>query len=590
VSTDDGRIGGRYELVRRIARGGGGTVWRARDVILGREVAVKEIHVPDELSPVERERARRRVLVEARAAARLDHPGAVVVHDVLDDGDDLLHLVMELVEAPTLRERVDRDGPLVEPAAAAIGRDLLDVLAVAHERGIVHRDVKPSNIFVLDDGGVKLADFGIAALTGETSLTRTGTALGSPSYLAPEQAQGETAAPPADLWGVGASLYFAVEGEPPFDRGNALATVQAVVHEDPRPFRRATSIAPLLRSLLDKSADRRPDLAEARGRLVALAGTGIDADTASPEPQAERTVALEPVPVRPEPDTPVRPEPDTPVHPEPDTPVHPEPDTPVHPEPERHTEPEPGPRRRVPLTLLAVLALAAIAGLGVLAAVTGGDGADDELTAEAPEEDPAEDAADPPGDDASGEGTTGEDDAEPAPEDDADASGGTDDAADDGDADAGGPTDIPEADVPDDWQVVEGETYRVAIPPGWEERSAAGNLTDYVDPSTGAYLRVDWTDDPAPDPVADWEENEAGFAARQDDYERVRLEPATYRGEDAALWEYAYADGGADLRALNLNLLAGDRAYALNLQSPAGDWEDVGALFPAIAGGFDPDG
>jgi eukaryotic-like serine/threonine-protein kinase len=550
TTADQGRLGGRYELVHRIARGGGGTVWRARDTALDRTVAVKEIRVPDELADDERHRARQRVLHEARAAARLDHPGAVVVHDVLDGGDRL-HLVMELVEAPTLRERVERDGPLPEGEAAAIGLELVDVIGAAHERGIVHRDIKPSNIFVLDSGAVKLADFGIAALSGESSLTRTGTALGSPSYLAPEQAQGDDAAPPADLWGLGASLYYAIEGEPPFERGNAVATVHAVVHDDPRPFRLASRTVPLLQRLLDKQADARPTLAATRHQLTELTGTSTAPAT------TERL-------------------------------------TPLPPPMAAAPEPDPAPDavragRRRPLALVGGLAIIAVLGLAALVMATGPDDVDDDVTAEAPdaERDEAE-GTDPPGDgDATGpaeEDAAVDDPDAPtaAPED--DATGPTDDDQ------ATGPAEIPESEVPEGWQVVEGETYRVAIPPGWQERSAAGNLTDYVDPDTGAYLRVDWTDDPAADPVADWEANERGFAERQDDYERIRLEPAVYRGEDAALWEYTYRDGGADLHALNLNVLAGERAYALNLQAPADAWDDVGGLFPSVAGGFEPDG
>jgi eukaryotic-like serine/threonine-protein kinase len=557
TSTEDGRIAGRYELVTRIARGGGGTVWRARDTTLGRTVAVKEIRVPDELSPDERQRARRRVLYEARAAARLDHPGAVVVHDVLD-GDDRLHLVMELVDAPTLRERVERDGPLPDEDAAAVGLELLDVIATAHERGIVHRDIKPSNIFVLDGGGVKLADFGIAALTGESSLTRTGTALGSPSYLAPEQAQGETAAPPADLWGLGASLYYAVEGVPPFDRGNAVATVHAVVHDEPRSVRRASTIAPLLHGLLAKRPDHRPSLEEVREQLEAAAG--VDPPAAAP---AEAPADTAPLPAV--------------AAPAPTPTGTSDPPAATRGEDDR-------PRRRVSPALLGVLAIAALVGLASLVLLTDGREDADEEVAEAP----ADDGATTPPEDDPGGPEDAPDDAAEGPDDGGDApEPGEDDGADEG---GDGPTEIPEADVPDGWQVVEGETYRVAVPAGWEVRDGPGNLTDHVDPATGAYLRVDWTDDPAADPVADWEANERGFAERQDAYERVRLEPATYRGEDAALWEYTYRDGGADLHALNLNVLAGDRAYALNLQAPAEDWDEVAALFPAIAGGFDPDG
>jgi eukaryotic-like serine/threonine-protein kinase len=206
---------------------------------------------------------------------------------------------------------------------------------------------------------------------------------------------------------------------------------------------------------------------------------------------------------------------------------------------------------------------------------TDGDPAEED----APEEEPPEDAeapATPPEEGAPQEGDDPVDGGDPAADDPADAGGGR--------------LEIPESDVPDGWQLVEGETYRVAVPATWRERDGAGNLTDYVDPASGAYLRVDWTDDPAADPVADWEANEAGFAERQSDYQRIRLEPATYRGEDAALWEYTYSSGGAALHAVNLNLLSGERAYALNLQAPAGDWEEVGGLFPAIAGGFEPAG
>jgi eukaryotic-like serine/threonine-protein kinase len=587
-TTGDGRIGGRYELVDRIARGGGGTVWRAEDTVLGRTVAVKAIEIPDELSDEERRRARTRVLQEARAAARLDHPSAVVVHDVLDD-EDRLHLVMELVQAPTLRQRVARDGPLPEVEVATIGLGLTDVLAVAHLRGIVHRDVKPSNIFVLEDGGVKLADFGIAAMAGEASLTRTGTALGSPSYLAPEQAQGHAASPAADAWGLGASLYYAVEGEPPFDRGSAIATVHAVVHEPARPFQRADRTQPLLGSLLAKRPEDRPALPVIEDRLRSLVD---DASAPAAPPPVMPAPTEELVLDDPPPEPPAaqpRPADDT------------EPAAAASP-----ADPDDEQRRRRAFAVLGTLAVAALLLVAAIAVFDGPDAADDPLTAEAPEREAA--------DDGDGEQAAGDEDASDEPEDGDPDGGGSEDDADtdgaetgaDGDGDGGeeagdesssepattadGDTVIPEADVPDGWQVVEGATYRVAVPEGWQVRDGAGNLTDYVDPDSGAYLRVDWTDDPAGDPVADWEANEAGFAQRQDDYQRIRLEPATFRGEDAALWEYTYTSGGASLHAVNLNLLAGERAYALNLQSPAGDWDDVGALFPAIAGGFAPAG
>jgi eukaryotic-like serine/threonine-protein kinase len=467
------------------------------------------------------------------------------------------------------------------------------VLAHAHERGIVHRDVKPSNIFVLEDGSVKLADFGIAALTGETSLTRTGTALGSPSYLAPEQAQGRAASPAADLGARRVSLYYAVEGEPPpFDRGNAIATVNAVVHEPARAFR------PLLGSLLTKEPGDRPSLSETEHALEALTLPAATPPAATSPAPTER---MEPL------DTP----PETPHEapaaaaaraPAAQTGSAAEPvAVPATSEaaPARAADDEEdAPRRRRAMVALGSLAALVLLVVGALVVLDGPGDLDDGLTADAGPEagtDDDPDATDdgPADDPAPDEGPaadegTGDDDPAGGPGDDA---GGADETAADGPVTGDdGRLEIPETDVPDDWQVVEGATYRVAIPPGWQERDGAGNLTDYVDPDTGAYLRVDWTDDPAGDPVADWEANEQGFSQRQSDYERIRLEPATFRGEDAALWEYTYTDGGAALHAVNLNLLSGDRAYALNLQSPAGDWEEVGALFPAFTGGFEPAG
>ncbi|MFA9445315.1 protein kinase [Egicoccus sp. AB-alg6-2] len=587
------RVGGRYELVRRIARGGGGTVWEANDEVLDRVVAVKQVEIPDELSDDERDRLRRRVMAEARAAARLEHPAVVVVHDVLD-GDDVVNLVMEHVGAPTLREVVQQRGPLPETAAAAIGYGLLDVLTEAHRRGVVHRDVKPSNVFVLDDGSVKLGDFGIAALAGEVSLTRTGVALGSPSYLAPEQARGESAAPPADLWGLGATLYYAVEGAPPFDRRTALATVHAVVNEPMRPFQHADALREPLTALLDKDPSARPDPARVLALLAAVAGIPASALPPAAEPTATSAPVTAPLP-----------------SPLPAAEPASAPGAPSDDEDEvvRASEPGHGVGRRawqwlVPAALLLVFAVVAFATLG-----GGTDGAEDEPpladrpdgTSDPTEQDsaPTDGPAAPEQDEQpeADEDATGTDDApvsdDPGESVDVTAEPTEPDEAPDGGDGAAAPTGgyvIPESSPPGDWQVVEGPTYRVAVPAGWQERAASGNRTDWVEPGTGAYLRMDWTDAPASDPLADWEQAEAGFAQRQSDYQRVRLEPATYRNWEAAMWEYTYTSGGAALHAINLNVLADDlgHAYALNLQAPAGEWDRIADQFPAIAGSFEP--
>ncbi len=150
------------------------------------------------------------------------------------------------------------------------------------------------------------------------------------------------------------------------------------------------------------------------------------------------------------------------------------------------------------------------------------------------------------------------------------------------------PTDVPEADVPDDWQVVDGPAYQVAVPAGWEVAQGEGRIVDHRDPDSSTYLRVDWTPDPRPDPYANWEELSADLADRFDDYQELQLTETTFRGQPAALLEYTYTAGGAELRAYNLNILAGDRAYALNLQSHAADWDEVEPMFASMVGGFQP--
>ena len=231
-------IADRYVLKAPLGRGGMGVVWRAHDALLGREVAVKEVVLPPTLRQGERRSVEGRVLREARAAARLNHPGAVTLFDVVQD-EGHTFIVMELVEAPTLADLVRSHGPLPPGRVAEIGMQLAGTLEAAHRAGIVHRDVKPANVMVPAEGPVKLADFGVAFLHGDPRLTATGVVLGSPAYMAPEQASGEPSGPPADLWALGATMFFAVEGQPPFDKGALIPTLAAVVNEGPQPPRRA---------------------------------------------------------------------------------------------------------------------------------------------------------------------------------------------------------------------------------------------------------------------------------------------------------------------------------------------------------------
>jgi eukaryotic-like serine/threonine-protein kinase len=265
-TTADRVLVDRYALKTPLGRGGMGVVWRAHDVVLGREVAVKEVRFPASSSAAERDAAQARVTREARAAARLNHPGVVTLYDVVTSQGSVF-LVMELVEAPTLAELVRAKGPLAPERVAEIGVQVASALEAAHHAGIVHRDVKPANVLVPPSGGVKLADFGVASLADDPRLTTTGQVIGSPTYMAPEQAKGEETGPPADLWALGATLYYAVEGKPPFDQGSSMAALAAVVHKAPQPMRRAGPLAPLLAALLAKDPQARPSGPKVRAWL-----------------------------------------------------------------------------------------------------------------------------------------------------------------------------------------------------------------------------------------------------------------------------------------------------------------------------------
>jgi serine/threonine protein kinase len=264
---------GRFTPLEELGRGGMGVVWRARDTVLGRQVAIKQLLPPAGLSADARGHLRARMLREARAAAQLDHRNAVTVHDVLVDRDSVL-IVMELVNAMTLAQTVERHGPLPHARVAAIGLDMLDVLTEAHELGIIHRDVKPANVLVRHDGSTKLADFGIARFQGDPTLTEAGAVIGTPAYMAPEQIRGLESSPAIDLWGLGATLFYAVEGWPAFGGPTPTAVMAAVLTDPPRTPRRAGSpLGELLISLLAKDPEDRPTTARVRADLSQLTVT-----------------------------------------------------------------------------------------------------------------------------------------------------------------------------------------------------------------------------------------------------------------------------------------------------------------------------
>ncbi|MFJ8082473.1 serine/threonine-protein kinase [Streptomyces sp. NPDC096205] len=299
-------LAGRYRVTARLGRGGMGVVWRAVDEVLGREVALKELRTYTDSGGPELADLRLRMQREARAAARVRHPGVVAVHDIAEvDGRPLI--VMELVDGPSLDDVLRERGTLDPREAAGIGAKVMDALAAAHRVGVLHRDVKPGNILLDRSGRVVLTDFGIAAMDdpgdgSATHLTRSGEIIGSLDYLAPERAQGGDPGPASDIWALGATLYAAVEGDSPFRRTSTFSTLTAIVSEPLPEPRRAGPLGPVLAALMAKHPDARPDADRAREQLESVAaGPVTDVPTSSlhgtpPPPRTETELSVPSVP------------------------------------------------------------------------------------------------------------------------------------------------------------------------------------------------------------------------------------------------------------------------------------------------------
>ena len=553
------RVGGRYTLLEPLGRGGMGTVWRAFDELLQRHVAVKHVAIPPALEgPEEGPAVRDRVMREARAAARLSHHASVTVFDALED-DGNVYIVMELVEADNLAEVVERDGPLATDEAARVGLELVGALEAAHRQGIVHRDVKPSNVMMLPNGTVKLTDFGIASVKDHPNLTGTGQVVGSPAYMSPEQALSERSGPSADWWALGATLYFAVEGRPPFERPGALATLTAVVHEDPAPTQQAGALAPLLGRLLAKDAELRPGAPELRKLLRRLSDPAGTTFVDDDEPEADTATASVTATAVAAPAPPAPPPVAETVEARPAPPEAPPPPPPGRTRRERPAAPVPPPGRgnRAYVPAIVVLFLVAVVLAALLVArADGGDGTGSEEPAASSETTAAAEAAEKDQDDDDGRGSQ-----EVATE----AEG-----------------------VPDDWvEYTDPRTgYRIARPAGWQVRQLDRTRTDIRDPETGSYLRIDWTDTPGPSPEGAWEAQSKSFGARHEAYEEIRIEPTTYKDHDAAIWEYAYSAGGARLHAVNLGMVTDTYGFALNFQTDESRWEGSQDTFDAFKESF----
>jgi hypothetical protein len=407
---------------------------------------------------------------------------------------------------------------------------VVEALGAAHRAGVVHRDVTPGNVMVLADGSVKLADFGIATIKEDPDLTATGLVMGTPKFLSPEAARGERATAASDLWGLGALLHFIVEGEAPFDKGETLPTLHAVLHEPPRPSRRAGPLAPVIAALLTKDPAGRPSVEETARLLRAVVdgGSPTVATVIAPAPTATQVLGstrpVEPAPAAREP---VRPAP--------------------RPAPARS-----GSGGRL---LAALAAIALLVGIGAIA------------LAQANKQD------DDPG------ATTDTTAAPSTTEAPTDAESTTTTAAPTTTASLLPDLERPDG-VPETWVPYEGDGYRIWHPVDWVR-----NGSDFTAPD-GSYLRVDSVSPPSAggDPVKAWEQQEKSFQREHPDYERISLEETDYRDYRAAIWEFTFSGQHAD----DLGFVVGDTGFALNFVTDEGAWDDYDDVREAFRAGFEP--
>ncbi|MEU3252828.1 serine/threonine-protein kinase [Streptomyces sp. NPDC006997] len=615
----DRLLAGRYRLGGVLGRGGMGTVWRAEDETLGRTVAVKELRFPSNIDEEEKRRLITRTLREAKAIARIRNNSAVTVFDVVQE-DDRPWIVMELVEGKSLAEVIREDGLLEPVRAAEVGLAVLDVLRSAHREGILHRDVKPSNVLIADDGRVVLTDFGIAQVEGDPSITSTGMLVGAPSYISPERARGHKPGPAADLWSLGGLLYAAVEGSPPYDKGSAIATLTAVMTEPLEEPKNAGPLRDVIYGLLNKDPAERLDDAGARRMLNAV--IHAPARTA-----AEPADATKVVPLPPKPDGPAgggagerlrgalratrkaavaagaagtakagAPEgadaasgAAAPAVGTASVGASPAAGGRSSGWPVMTPPPDVAPRSvpRAPLTdvvprrtLVVIAVVLVLAVLGTVLALTlGGDdekntgGGGTAATASADTKDDDKGAVGTDGAATAGQSPGGTATAPGGAADSDDDSGKADDTADSDDGDGDGSGDSKDDDAAEEGakSVYQGgQGYSIGLPDGWKYRSSDAAGDRFTGPG-GQKLLVAWTSTPKGDPVADWESQERYMTRSQ--YKRIRIEEVGYRGWNTADWEFTYVDGGTRYRTIDRGFVVSDsQGYALMYTAKAAEW------------------
>ncbi|WP_052863708.1 serine/threonine-protein kinase [Streptomyces niger] len=590
AAVDEGRlVAGRYRLLERIGQGGMGTVWRSQDELLGRQVAVKRLHAsslqlePDELA-MRNERTRR----EAQAAARINHSNVVGVHDVVDDAG-LPCIVMEYVPSVTLGDVIKEavlagEGvPLAE--VARIGRGMIAALRAAHSAGVLHRDVKPGNVLLGEDGRVVLTDFGIAVASGTSTLTKTGELVGSIDYLAPERVKGGTPGPASDLWALGATLYQAVEGRPPFRKNTAVETAYAIAVDPLDPPRNAGPLTALIEALLAKEPSDRPSAetveralrapaSEAMTELLTVeglttAGTGSGAGPAAAGTGAEAGLGIgrgaatatgsgtldmgagrargtdtdtgSGVGTDTGTGTGTRPGAVPGSGGFPSVPAQRDTDTTG---PVLVGGPAAATRRR-PLRFVlwgaaAVVAAGAVAA-GLVRVLGDGGGVQAAPQTGAPAEPSASASLDPPK-------------------------------------------------VPKGYHLVTEKKMGVSfpVPNGWTRQAMPNrNEVDYLHPSGLVGLKVSVLGFASSNHVRHFEQVEQQLKAKSEGYERLRLQDTLFQGQPAAVWEFTFKGRVRDFRAIDLGFgKEGESEYALYLSAPKAQWARYQNVFNVARDGF----
>ncbi|WP_405084632.1 serine/threonine-protein kinase [Microbispora sp. NBC_01389] len=564
---EERRVAGRYRLLEPIGRGGMGVVWRAHDDLLARTVAVKEV-LYHPTSEEDRDTFNRRTIREARAAGRIDHPNVVVVHDVIEE-DGRPWIVMQLVQSRSLGQVLRDQGPLPPDRVAAIGLQVLDALCTAHAAGVLHRDVKPENVLLSGETRVVLTDFGIATMPEETGLTMTGDITGTPAFLPPERLNGYPATPESDLWSLGATLYAAVEGRTPFDRNSAVATMAAVLHDDPAPPLRAGALTPVLEGLLRKDPAHRIS----PGETAALLNAALrNAAAAGPGPAA---AAPPPGSWQPNPSGPHRPS-GGPWNSAPPAPPQPGPGpygaTATHPP---QSPPPPSSRRRGPAGRAALLVLLPVLLVGVVAG--GWYGYRTLTAAGSVAEDPASAAQQVPGD-GTGDGTG---DPTPSPEPSTEPS--TEASTE--------PSPRPAA-LPAGWTTHRDPLgFSIALPSGWVPFGREATRVRFHDPTGRDYLQVDLTPWEARDPWAAVRTVEATSTKKGylRGYERINMTYRSYLGVPAVDWEFTHMTSSGKVRVLDRAFrLADGRSIMLYWQVADPRWTSGLSYFNAFARTFRP--